>query len=451
VPDLGGHRSRFCVSNDDDKRDDERDETTDSGETDAPEASNENESGESDAEESDAEESASASSASTSTSESGSSGASTDASAPAAGKGGRMSAGARLAAAKAAKAVVKAAKKEERKAATAQTEVVEEAPEEAPTAEPAPEDPVKQLEESELGRAALQAGRWWESNQQMGWIALAAAAIAIVGFLGWQYHKETTSAAAGTLLAEALEIASARIEAADEAEPADGADEDEDGEEERTFPTRTARDEAALEAYQAIIAQYPDHPSAGVARLGAARTLLALGRNDEALEMYQQAFDRNGGRSGTIAWQALEGVGFAQEAAGQPDEARATYERLGGLDDHAYEQVANYHLARLMLARGERDEARTALRELVDALRAETVEDSSEPRFPYLLSQAEVRLRELDPSSATSAGPQLLGPGGGEPGAGGTGDIDPAQLQELIRQFQAQQQQGAGGGEGGGE
>jgi tetratricopeptide (TPR) repeat protein len=282
----------------------------------------------------------------------------------------------------------------------------------------------------------------------MGWIAVAAAAIAIVGFLGWQYREETTSAAAGTLLEEAIEIASARIESPDAADEA-SEDEDEDADEERTFPTRTARDEAALEAYEALRSQYPGHPSAGIARLGAARTLLALGRNDEAREMYQEALDRDGGRSGTIAWQALEGIGFAQEAAGNADEARATYERLGDLDGHSYEQIANYHLARLMLARGERDEARTALRELVDALRAETVEDSSEPRFPYLLAQAEVRLRELDPSSATSAGPQLLGPGGGAAGGGpggGGGDIDPEQLQELIRQFQAQQQGGGGGG-----
>ena len=153
-------------------------------------------------------------------------------------------------------------------------------------------------------------------------------------------------------------------------------------------------------------------------------------------------------------------MGFAQEAAGNPGEAQATYERLGNLEDHAYEQVANYHLARLMLARGERDEARTALRELVDSLRADTLEGSSEPRFPYLLSQAEVRLRELDPSSATSAGAMPLGGGPGGPGgAGGLqlgggegGEIDPAQLQELIRQFQARQQGGGegGGGEGGG-
>ncbi|MFO0710397.1 MAG: tetratricopeptide repeat protein [Sandaracinus sp.] len=424
------------MSDNDDKRDDERDETTDSGETDAPEAA--------------ARDEESAPEASTSSESSEGSSSSGESAESAAAKAGRMSAGARLAAAKAAKAVVKAAKKEERKAAAASAQPQPEPEPDANSVEAQPEDPVAQLNESELGRAALRAGRWWENNQQMGWIAVGVAALAIVGFLGWQYHKDSTSAAAGTLLEDAVEIASARIVAADAEEPSE--DEEDDAEPEQTFPSRSARDEAALEAYQAVISQYPDQPAAGVARLGAARALLALGRNDEALEMYQAAFDRNGGRSGTIAWQALEGVAFAQEAAGHADEARSTYERLGNLDNHAYEQVANYHLARLMLARGERDEARTALRELVDALRADTVEDSSEPRFPYLLSQAEVRLRELDPSSATSPGAHLL-PGGPEAGDGiGADQIDPEQLQRLIQQFQERQQGAEGGaGEGGGE
>lgn len=442
-------------NDDDDKRDSAPDESSNdeasSKESSSHEASDDESSSESESSES------SSSSTAEASEPRGESASTSDAT----GKGSRMSAGARLAAAKAAKAVVKASKKEERKAAS-QTDVVEAAPEEAP-AEAAPADPVKELEESELGRAALRAGKWWESNQQMGWIAVAVAAIAIVGFLGWQYHKDTTSAAVGVLLEDAIEIASARVVPEGEEPAADDDDEDDGEEPERTFTTRAERDEAALTAYQAIVAQYPDHASSGIARLGAARALLALGRNDEAEAMYQQAFDRNG-RSGVVAWQALEGVGFAQEAAGNPTEAQATYERLGNLQDHAYEQVANYHLARLMLARGERDEARTALRELVDSLRADTVEGSSEPRFPYLLSQAEVRLRELDPSSATSAGPSLLGPGGpggglggqlgGQLGGGEGGEIDPAQLQELIRQFQERQQQGGGppeGGEGGGE
>ncbi len=437
---------------DDDKRDSAPDESDSSDESSASEAS-----------ETEAKRTESADDDTSSETESSASSSTSSTSAKAepassAAAGSRMSAGARLAAAKAAKAVVKASKKEERKAAT-QTEVTQGTEADAPVAEAAPEDPVKELEESELGRAALRAGKWWESNQQIGWIALAVAAIGIVGFLGWRYQEDTSSAAVGVMLEDAIEIASARVVPEGE-EPAatDDEDEDEDAEDERTFPTRAARSEAALEAYQAIVAQHGDHASAGIARLGAARALLALGRNDEAEAMYQEAFDRNG-RSGVIAWQALEGVGFAQEAAGNPTEAQSTYERLGNLEDHAYEQVANYHLARLMLSRGERDEARTALRELVDSLRADTLEGSSEPRFPYLLSQAEVRLRELDPSSATSAGPSLLGPGGG-PGGGGLqlgggegGDIDPEQLQQLIRQFQERQQQGGGGagGEGGGE
>lgn len=370
------------------------------------------------------------------------------------GAGKRMSAGARLAAAKAAKAVVKASKKEERKAARDATSGEPQPAE--PEAVEASTEPLAELNESELGRAALRAGRWWESNQQMGWVALAVAALAIVGFLGWTYRSDTQSVAAGELLAEAVEISGAPIEAAaeDAEEPESEATEDgaeDDAEEELTFPTRTARDEAALEAYRQVVSQFPDHPSAGIARLGVARALLALGQHDEARAAYQEAFDRNG-RASHIAWQALEGMAFAQEAAGQAADAQATYDRLANLDDHAFEPIARYHLARLMMSRGERDEARTALRELVDSLRADTVENSTEPRFPFVLAQAEARLRELDPSSATSTGGSMLpgggpgGPGGGlQVGGGEGGDIDPEQLQELIRQLQARQ----GGGEGG--
>lgn len=438
------------MSNDDDKRDDDARYENDSN--DSTESSGETEASETSAPESTASDESSSDEVS-STASAATTSATATASAAAA-TGNRMSAGARLAAAKAAKAVVKASKKEERRAAS-QTEVTtteEPADEAAPVEAAAETDPVKELEESELGRAALRAGKWWESNQQIGWIAVGVAALAIVGFLGYQYQKDSTSAAVGTLLSDALEIASARIVPAGEEPDADDAeDEGAEADDAPTFETRSARHEAALEAYQAVITQYPDHASAGIARLGAARALLALGRNDEAEEMYQQAFDRNG-RSGVIAWQALEGVGFAQEASGNPAEAQSTYERLGNLEDHAYQQVANYHLARLMLARGERDEARTALRELVESLRADTVEGSSEPRFPYLLAQAEVRLRELDPSSAGSApsfgGGGAGGPGGLQLGGGEGGEIDPAQLQELIRQMQ--ERQGAGGGEGGG-
>ena len=129
-----------------------------------------------------------------------------------------------------------------------------------------------------------------------------------------------------------------------------------------------------------------------------------------------------------------------QEAADDLTGAQATYEQLGLLADHRFESVSKYHLARLQIARGEDDAARTSLRELVGELRA-TGEDAPEPEFPYVLAQAEMRLRELDPSTAAAA-PSFGG------GAGAGADLDP-QIQEMIRRLQAEQ--AAGGGAGGGE
>ncbi len=352
----------------------------------------------------------------------------------------RLSAGARLAAQKAAKAAVKAAKKEERKAAQAPASA-------EASSEPESEDPVDRLKATEIGRGALKVGGWWEHNQQLGWGIIAAVAIVIVGVIGWRVRAESSSSEIGTLLNDAMETASARIVASSEAN-GEASSDDEAAPRERTFPTTQARDEAAITAFQAVIERASDLPAANVARLGLGRALLDLGRHDEARDAFQAAFDHSG-RSGLVAWQALEGVGFANEAAGRPEDARAAYERLADIENHAYQQIADYHLARLLIEAGQRDEARTALRAVVDALRADTVE-GGEPRFPFVLSQAELRLRELDPSSAVSSGAAGAGGGGGGLGGAGSGleGLSPEQLQQLIRQFQQQQ---GGSGEGGSE
>lgn len=334
----------------------------------------------------------------------------------------RLSAGARLAAAKAAKAAAKQAKKEARRA--------EQQPKPAePSEQPQPDaaGPEAELEQTELGRVALRAGRWWESNQRLGWIAIAAVSLVIVGALAWMHHADTESRAAGALLEEAVEIAGARVTS--DAEPSSA--EEGDAPRERTFPTARARDEAALEAYRRIVEVYPSHPAAGLARLGMGKALMALGRYDEAAAAYDEAFRRHGSSS-HVGSQALEGLGYAREAAGDLDEARSAFERLAEFDEQAHALLARYHLARLMIARGERDQARTALRELVDALRSDMLDDTSGPRRPYVLAEAEARLRELDPSASTSTRGLL----GGAPLDGEGGGIDPETLQRLIRQMQ---------------
>lgn len=344
------------------------------------------------------------------------------------------SAGARLAAAKAAKAAKKAAKKQALRdeAGVAQQSELER----AKVAEP--QDAQEILTQSPLGRAATRAGEWAEANRQIAIGAAAIAAIAVFGWLGWSWWTGSQSAAAGLLLADAIEISSAEIVAPDAEEEAE-TEEPEASEPEQTFETLAARNEAALAAYQRVSAEYPSSTAATWAKLGEGRTLLAQGENEGARTAYEAAFHASGDDT-VIAWQALEGIGASYEAEENWDEATATYERLAGIAEGAYANVASYHTARMHAASGDEGTALTSFRELVESLQEQS--EDGEPPFPYVLAQADVRLRELDPSSGGSGPSPLTVPGGGEGGLEGLEGMDPEQLQELIRQLQTK----SGGG-----
>src|SRR5690606_27561898 len=106
---------------------------------------------------------------------------------------------------------------------------------------------------------------------------------------------------------------------------------------------------------------------------------------------------------------------------------------------------ADYHIARMRIAKGERVEATAALRALVERLRP--ADASAEPTFSFVLAQAEVRLRELDPGAGSGSGsPLMIGPGGAGGSDGlppGLEGIDPEILEQLRRQL------GAGAGDEG--
>ncbi len=359
------------------------------------------------------------------------------------------SAGARLAAAKAAKAAAKAAKKQARK---------DEAGAATPTAAEREQEDIERnqnaeavLRESPLGRAATTAADWAAQNRQIATGLAALVIVVVAGWLGWSWWTASQAASAGELLSEALEISSAEIVSPDAEAADDEGDDEGDGEDDSaaddeqdapTFESVADRNEAALVAYRRVSSEYPSAAAAAWARLGEGRILLAQGENEDARTAYQAAFDASN-EEPVVAWQALEGLGASYEAESDWEHATAAYERLASLHDHAYENVANYHLARMRVARGETSEALSAFRELVDALQ-DANEEGGEPEFPYVLAQADERLRELDPSAA-GAGPHLGGGGGGTgaDGASGLEDLSPEQLQELIRRLQAQS---AGGG-----
>ena len=336
------------------------------------------------------------------------------------GKKDRMTAGARLAAARAAKAARKAAKRGKEK-----------------QEEQAPLDAVK---ESDLGQKAAQAGEWAQQNQTIVYAIAAAVILGLGGYIGWHYHSKGQAEASATLLAEALEISTAELRGEDAPPP----DEDDDA---PTFSSAEARAEAALEAFEAVTTSHPDSAAAAWAYLGAGNALLELERYEDA----RQRFDRAiavAGSDRTVLWRALEGKGFTHEAEEQWAEAAEVYQELSRVDDGSLDRVAQYHLGRMFLAQGEREQATETFRTLVEGLR-EASDDEEQQDFEFVLAQAEVRLAELDPSSAPARpalpSPGAPGAGGGAPGGpGGAGDLSQEQLQELIRRFQQQQQQGGG-------
>ncbi len=350
------------------------------------------------------------------------------------------SAGARLAAAKAKKAAKKAAKKQairEEAGLSQQT-----AFERAKAAAEAP-DPEQILTQSPLGRAATRAGEWAEANRQLAIGGAAVAAIALFGWLGWSWWTSSQASAAGQLLADAIEISSAEIvapDAEDETEPEPTAEAATEEDPAPTFESIEARNEAALAAYERVSAEYPGSAAALWARLGEGRTLVDQGQYDAARTAYEAAFHASGDES-VVAWQALEGIGASYEAEENWAEATATYERLSDIAEGAYASAASYHLARMHAASGDEAAAQTAFRELVDSLQ-EGSEDG-EPPFPYVLAQAELRLRELDPSSGGSGPSPLTVPDGEGGGLEGLEGMDPEQLQELIRQLQTKSGGGA--------
>ncbi len=362
-----------------------------------------------------------------------------DSSAKRSGKGRRrkkdgMTAGARLAAAKAAKAARKAAKRGKEKKE---------------------QDPVAQVRESALAHQVEQAGSWAKQNRTMVLAAVAVIALAFAGWLGFRYHTEEQAQAAATLLEDAVEIADAPIVAEEEGEDASSESTD-DEDAPPTFATEQARAEAALAAYQQVLSQYPDSAAAPWARLGEAKALFQLGRYDEARASYDRAI-QEGGDDDAIVSQALESKGFTYEAEEKWDEALGVYQELARVDDGRFDSVAKYDMARMYMIKGERDRATETLREVVDHLQqAEDNEDEQD--FQYVLAQAQLRLRELDPSAVTAPPPSLGGGMGGAPGggiggapggAGPGGNLTPEQIQELIRRFQQQGAGGAGGGAGG--
>jgi tetratricopeptide (TPR) repeat protein len=222
-------------------------------------------------------------------------------------------------------------------------------------------------------------------------------------------------------LATALEVASAPVDPADEDGKTDTG--------QAVYKSREERAKKASEGYEAAIKLDPKSKAAAWASLALAEVKLELGKNDEALKLYDSAFTSQKTETPSLAARALEGLAIANEAAGKADEAVKRFEELKTFDNGSQKDLAEYHLGRLKLAKGDKDGAKALLKPLYDRLN-EHSEDA--PQSRYLKGEVEIRLSEIDSS--------LVDKGAG----GGEGQYSQEEIQRLIEQLRMQQ--GAGGG-----
>ncbi|MDX2021750.1 MAG: tetratricopeptide repeat protein [Deltaproteobacteria bacterium] len=126
------------------------------------------------------------------------------------------------------------------------------------------------------------------------------------------------------------------------------------------FKTDEERKQAALKEAETFLAAHSKGKLAAMAKLLKASFLRDLGKNDEAIALYQPLTSSDD-LSAELQLVALDGLALAQEAAGQIDAALATLDKLhtaakaqqGFLGDRAL-----YTKARLLESKGKAEEAK---------------------------------------------------------------------------------------------
>jgi predicted negative regulator of RcsB-dependent stress response len=281
-----------------------------------------------------------------------------------------------------------------------------------------------EIVEGKAVKQAEAAAEWAQKNRSLIWGGLALLAVSVAAVVGWSIYSGQQAHEASELLLDAVTAARGEIREGGNA----ATDQDEEDE---VFESTEARAEASLERFRKVLGQYEGSQAGHWARLGEAKALADLGKQDEARASYEKAL-LEGGDDPMIALRALEGIAFTYEQEEKWDEAIERFQRLGNSGGAAIKDIADYNLGRVYMAKGDMVQAKDILHSLWERLRSD---ERTGPELPFIQNQTELRLMEIDPSLLPQ---RSLGGGGGQ---------QPSQqeIQEMIRQLQLQQG-GAGGG-----
>jgi hypothetical protein len=224
----------------------------------------------------------------------------------------------------------------------------------------------KQLKKpDEFQVVAGKAMTWIAAHQKPLLVGLAAVALAIAGAWAVTTYTGSREASAGAELAAALDLASRPLATEGPAEPGMP-----------TFPNKEERAKATLAALEKVRS---DH-----ARAAAGQTALAqigfvkLKQGDSAgAQAALQQFLKDAGKDNPLRPVAQESLGYALEAQGKLDEARAAFAQLaqdGGPGRAAFQQ------ARIALVEGKPD-ARAQLEQVAKEFSKEPVAQEANMRL----------------------------------------------------------------------
>ncbi|MBX3221424.1 MAG: tetratricopeptide repeat protein [Labilithrix sp.] len=285
---------------------------------------------------------------------------------------------------------------------------------------------------------------WAKKNQKLVQVVGAAVLVGLLGLAGFLYYDNKRETEASLILTKAVEAQRAQI-----GEPKKD-DEDEDNRQ-LYFKTFDDRRAAALKQYKEVQSKFPGTGAAILARLAEGSLLLDKRDADGALAAFN---DVKGSALAAadmeVKGRALEGLGFAHELKAQAapaekdkalDAALAAFKELEtAVDVKGFKELAMYHQARVLMAKGDKDKAKEILVSLKERLdRGEEPIASglpAPPSFPFLKEVAMDRLHEIDPAAAPKT----------HPGAGGGGmNLSPAQIRKMMEDMQKRQSPHGGG------
>ena len=221
----------------------------------------------------------------------------------------------------------------------------------------------QRLRKNELANALNRAGGYYFQHRSRviyGGVTLVLVLVGVAAYAAWRQNIETNSRA---LLAEAMVVSEARVVAP--TPPADGAVPDPAvTQQPNTFPSETAKLEAALAKLLGAADAYPNTDAGLMARFQAASTLVQLSRFEEAIAQYERVLASD---SGLLSRTARLGKAEAQLRAGRHDEAIGTFKELAERQDGSMPREALLmELARAYRLAGKTEDARKTLTQIVE-------------------------------------------------------------------------------------